>query len=214
MKPSLAFGIKTLLIVAAAVGLAFLFDAARQETLRIASPEPAAPAPENVPASRDISLKDAEVLYRSGQAVFFDARDPDLYEGGHIEGALSLPPFAFTREFPAIRDRLERKTVITYCDGEFCELSHELAEQLSAAGVPGVRVLRNGWALWRDHGLPTAAGPVPAPDAGITDMSGSVPPENSAPVDSGQAGMHPAGDAGISAPNDQFLTSPNASEAP
>ncbi|MDO4767865.1 MAG: rhodanese-like domain-containing protein [Pseudomonadota bacterium] len=214
MKPSLAFGIKTLLIVAAAVGLAFLFDAARQETLRIASPEPAAPAPENVPASRDISLNDAEVLYRSGQAVFLDARDPDLYEGGHIEGALSLPPFAFTREFPAIRDRLERKTVITYCDGEFCELSHELAEQLSAAGVPGVRVLRNGWALWRGHGLPTAAGPVPAPDAGMTDMSGSVPPEDSAPVDSGQAGMHPARDAGMSAPDDQFLTSPNASEVP
>jgi 3-mercaptopyruvate sulfurtransferase SseA len=47
-------------------------------------------------------------------------------------------------------------TIITYCDGERCPLSRELAEALRVEGVENVRELRNGWTLWQEQGLPTA----------------------------------------------------------
>lgn len=179
MKPSLAFGIKTVSIVAAAVALAFLFNAVRPQIS--VQPQASGPAVENPAPGGEISLEDAEALYRVGEAVFLDARDPEEYEKGHIEGALSLPPAAFTREFPDVRAKLEHKTAITYCDGEFCELSHELAQQLVAAGVADVRVLKNGWSLWKEN-LPTATGTEPAPDATMgatfdTAPDADIPPD-------------------------------------
>jgi len=106
----------------------------------------------------EISLQDASVLFASKQAVFVDARDADSYAQGHIQGALSLPLYSFTEEFPAVHDQLTGKTVITYCDGEHCQLSREVADQLKAAGLQGVLVLKNGWTLWQEAGLPTATG--------------------------------------------------------
>lgn len=179
MKPPLAFGIKTLSIIAAAVALAFLFNAMRTDDPFAVRSTTSTPQQDTPVPDKEISLAEAEALFRSGQAVFLDARDPDLYAAGHIEGAFSLPPFAFTREFPAIREQLEQKTAITYCDGEFCELSHELADQLSAAGADNVRVLKNGWTLWQTQGLPTASGTAPRPDTAPDTATDTAPSNQS-----------------------------------
>jgi len=48
--------------------------------------------------------------------------------------------------------------IITYCDGEICELSHNLAIFLRDMGFRNVRILVNGWALWKEEGLPIASG--------------------------------------------------------
>lgn len=161
MKPSISFGIKTALIVGASVWLAMTFNSARTDRLPLVrDPQVAA----QVAAERgEISLADATLLFRSGQAVFVDAREAEEFALGHIEGALSLDPLSFGQEFPALRERMEGKTVVTYCDGEQCQLSHELAEQLKGMGLLDVRVLRNGWSLWTAQGLPTATGGQTAP---------------------------------------------------
>jgi hypothetical protein len=71
----------------------------------------------------------------------------------------------FGQDFPSLREQLEgATTIVAYCDGEFCELSRELAAQLKGMGLQDVRVLKNGWTLWRDQGLPTAAGNRTAPE--------------------------------------------------
>ncbi|HKL00541.1 MAG TPA: rhodanese-like domain-containing protein [Desulfotignum sp.] len=44
---------------------------------------------------------------------------------------------------------------ITYCDGEACPLSHDLAIFLKNLGFTRVKVLVNGWTLWKNHHLPT-----------------------------------------------------------
>ena len=44
------------------------------------------------------------------------------------------------------------------CDGETCELSHDLALFLRDAGFVNTRVLVNGWTLWQQAGLPMEAG--------------------------------------------------------
>ncbi|MFO8048396.1 MAG: rhodanese-like domain-containing protein [Desulfosudaceae bacterium] len=104
-----------------------------------------------------ISLKEASRLYMENKALFLDARPEWEFDRGHIQGALSLPWQNVDERFMALSDRLlkNKKTIITYCDGETCDLSHELARFLSEMGMADVRVLVNGWSRWRQAGLPT-----------------------------------------------------------
>ncbi|MEJ2658258.1 MAG: rhodanese-like domain-containing protein, partial [Desulfobacterales bacterium] len=55
---------------------------------------------------------------------------------------------AVTKNIPA------DATIITYCDGETCELSHHLANFLIDAGFNNVRILVNGWTKWKNADLP------------------------------------------------------------
>lgn len=102
-----------------------------------------------------ISLDQAKQLYDRGGAVFVDARPRLQYEEGHISGALSLPWQDATNTFTDLAVKLEEKdTFVTYCDGENCALSHDLAMFLKDMGFADVRVLVNGWTVWLDAGLP------------------------------------------------------------
>lgn len=102
-----------------------------------------------------ISLNDARKLFEEGQAVFLDARPVEDYETGHIQGAVSLPWDSFDDRFESVMSEIdEQTTLITYCDGPTCNLSHELAVALVEMGFPRVKVLVNGWTLWHDGGLP------------------------------------------------------------
>jgi 3-mercaptopyruvate sulfurtransferase SseA len=103
-----------------------------------------------------IALDQAAHLYEQETALFVDARPQGQFAQGHIRGALSLPWQEVDRYFVETADRLGgTKTIITYCDGESCELSHELALFLKDMGFEDVRVLVNGWSVWRQAGLPT-----------------------------------------------------------
>ncbi len=114
-------------------------------------------------AEGTIALKDALVLSMSGRALFLDARSHWEYEQGHIQGALPAPPEDFEYTLELYRPKLEAaENIITYCDGELCELSHELAAKLRDAGLANVYVLKNGWTLWQNEGLPTQSGQAPS----------------------------------------------------
>jgi rhodanese-related sulfurtransferase len=106
----------------------------------------------------DISLEEAEKLYFTHAAVFIDARSAEEYAQGHIRNARSLPWQEVDLNFMTVTADLEMTTpIITYCDGETCELSHDLALFLRDAGFTDTRVLVNGWTVWQQAGLPTAA---------------------------------------------------------
>jgi rhodanese-related sulfurtransferase len=107
----------------------------------------------------DISLDEAEKLFFTYAAVFIDARSEEEYERGHIQGALSLPWHDVDLNFIAVTQDLDLEAqIVTYCDGETCELSHNLALFLRDAGFLNSRVLVNGWALWQKAGLPVESG--------------------------------------------------------
>ncbi|MDZ7832056.1 MAG: rhodanese-like domain-containing protein [Desulfobacterales bacterium] len=111
---------------------------------------------DNSGQSLAISLKAASRMYAENEAVFVDARPKSQYDRGRIEGAVSLPWQEVNERFIEVADQLEGgKTIICYCDGENCELSHELALFLSDMGFENSRVLVNGWTKWRQAGLPT-----------------------------------------------------------
>jgi rhodanese-related sulfurtransferase len=151
-------------LLALSVALAFAVNAARPDGLPLAQAAKATAAPSAVqlsPASDEIALKDAAMLFLSGRAVFLDARSGYEFELGHIQGALSLPPRNFASDYQDIKPHLAGKdAVIAYCDGENCPLSHSLARHLRDAGVKNVYVLKNGWGLWLAEKLPVASGSV------------------------------------------------------
>lgn len=103
----------------------------------------------------DISLEDAKQLYQQGKAIIIDARSPEDFRAGHIEGALNLPWLSFDQYFDQIIDKIDdNHTIITYCDGENCPLSVDLAKILIDFGFQDVKVLVNGWSLWVNNNLP------------------------------------------------------------
>lgn len=103
-----------------------------------------------------ITLNDAKQLFEKNAAKFLDARPQSQYSDGHIAGALCLPWQDVTTAFTDIATQLdENDNIITYCDGESCELSHDLALFLKDMGFANVRVLINGWTVWQNAGLPT-----------------------------------------------------------
>jgi len=44
--------------------------------------------------------------------------------------------------------------IITYCDGETCNLSLDVANVLIDMGFSHVRILVNGWTKWQEYDLP------------------------------------------------------------
>jgi len=110
----------------------------------------------------DISLAEAQKLFSSNTGVFIDARPAEDYSRSHIQGARSLPWNDVDQQFMSVTQDIELETpIVTYCDGETCELSHNLALFLRDAGFVNTGVLVNGWKLWQQSGLPVESGTQP-----------------------------------------------------
>lgn len=109
--------------------------------------------------SLEVSLEEAETLFFARAATFLDARSTALYRAGHIEGAKHLPWEEFDQYFPKVMAGISPDTpIVTYCDGEGCGLSKELATALLGLGYNNVQVLVNGWTVWLKNNLPSAMG--------------------------------------------------------
>lgn len=106
-----------------------------------------------------IPIDQAGALFEQDATVFLDARTQSQYLQGHIRGALNLPWQEVDRYFMEMADRLDgARMIITYCDGESCDLSQELALFLKEMGYSNVHILFNGWTAWQQAGLPIEGG--------------------------------------------------------
>ena len=152
---------QALSLVLISLAAALAVNALRSDRLPLLGDFSAAARVTSVAGERmDISLEEAQRLFLNHAAVFIDARPAEDYARGRIRGARSLPwQEVDLKFFGVIADIPWDAAIVTYCDGETCELSHELALFLRDAGFLNARVLVNGWALWQQAGLPTAAGP-------------------------------------------------------
>jgi rhodanese-related sulfurtransferase len=103
----------------------------------------------------EVSLEQAVELFRQNGAIFMDARSLEEYNEGHIKGAISLPYMEADSKFVEVMSEIpEDRIIITYCDGETCELSLDLADFLRNTGYKKVWALLNGWTLWQQNKLP------------------------------------------------------------
>ncbi len=101
-----------------------------------------------------LDLDQAIILYKNRQATFVDARDASNFQKGHIKGALNLPWHDVQEQFMAVAPHMDPDIpIITYCDGEFCALSHDLAFFLKEMGF-NVKVMTGGWDAWTKADMP------------------------------------------------------------
>ncbi|MEI7731890.1 MAG: rhodanese-like domain-containing protein [Verrucomicrobiota bacterium] len=117
------------------------------------------PPRQTTKAEAFISLTQARELWQLGGAFFLDARAPEDYAAGHIGNALNLPALSFARHFGEIAPMLTPESLLVlYCEGKECDLSHRLAATMRQQGYTNIHLLSNGWAAWRQAGLPTTKG--------------------------------------------------------
>jgi rhodanese-related sulfurtransferase len=153
-----AWQLPVLVVLSAAVALAV--NALRVDRLPLVGDFSVAARMTTATGERmDIALEEAEKLFITQAAVFIDARSLDDYVKGRIQGARSLPWQEVDSNFIGATQDLDLETrIVTYCDGETCELSHDLALFLRDAGFTNSRVLVNGWTVWQQAGLPVESG--------------------------------------------------------
>lgn len=86
--------------------------------------------------------------------VVVDARTPELFDMGHIVGAMSLPMNEVDAELPRFLEQVAKdRAIIIYCSGFGCPDSFDLGVVLLEAGYLDVRVFEGGYPEWRDAGL-------------------------------------------------------------
>jgi rhodanese-related sulfurtransferase len=108
----------------------------------------------------EINAARALTLYRAGEALFVDSRDPDDYDEDHIPGALSLPQREWAKVWPKMKDSLPRdRLLVLYCYGAHCGLSTRQGKALLEQGHDRLVVLDYGWAAWTKAGNPTLEHP-------------------------------------------------------
>ncbi len=101
-----------------------------------------------------IRLDYAMMKFQSKNVIFLDARYPEDFKAGHIEGAINFPWEEYEEYAPQILPTLPQdEEIIAYCDGTECETSLLLARELMELGYTKVKVFFGGWQEWRDAGL-------------------------------------------------------------
>ncbi|RJQ64953.1 MAG: rhodanese-like domain-containing protein [Desulfobacteraceae bacterium] len=152
--------VQTAVILAVAAVLGVAVNAARRDGIALVG-DWSAESRLSTPSGESlmVTLSDAERMFLDKSAVFMDARSKEEYEAGHIAGAVSLPWQEVQQRFTEVAERIPPdRPVITYCDGESCALSKDLALFLKEMGYAEVHILVNGWTRWKEAVLPVEAG--------------------------------------------------------
>lgn len=104
---------------------------------------------------RDDEVSIPMIQERFGGAVLWiDARPQELYDAGHIPGALLLNEQAFDDQILSLLETLQRndKPVVIYCSGQKCEASRKIMEKLRELSlVQHAFVLKGGWTAWENR---------------------------------------------------------------
>lgn len=88
-------------------------------------------------------------IIHSDKFVIVDARRPELYASSHIASAVNIFPYDEEQIYmPKLLSLPKNKTIIIYCEGGTCDLSHKIAEDLSRFGYTKVHIYEKGWEEW------------------------------------------------------------------
>lgn len=83
------------------------------------------------------------------RVVIIDSREPELYKISRIGNAINIFPYQEPAEyFKALRNVPEGKTIIVYCEGGNCDLSHLVAKDLINLGYENVFLYLGGFNEW------------------------------------------------------------------
>ena len=111
--------------------------------------------PEDITCPMVVSLEFAKYHHDKASAIFIDARDPEDYDKGHIKDAINIP-YDSHGDYDDIINELDDSAIyITYCNGEECSLSIDLADYLYNEKLfDTILVFEGGWPEWKESGYP------------------------------------------------------------
>jgi rhodanese-related sulfurtransferase len=87
--------------------------------------------------------------------ILVEALPPESYERAHLPGAINLPPEQVRTHASELMPRKDFEVVV-YCAGPRCQVSGNVARELSDMGYSNVRRYVGGKEDWRIAGLPVA----------------------------------------------------------
>jgi rhodanese-related sulfurtransferase len=89
--------------------------------------------------------------------IVLDVRWPEIYDQGHIPGALNFPLDDFEEQKKALLSKITLKDeILVYCAGVTCHDSHTFAVRLVEMGFTHVTVYAGGFAEWQEMGFDVA----------------------------------------------------------
>ncbi|WP_028448298.1 rhodanese-like domain-containing protein [Chitinibacter tainanensis] len=100
----------------------------------------------------------ADLLAKAPEIVVLDTRSAEIYQAGHIPGAISFPHRTMTATSTAQLDR--SKVYVCYCDGIGCNGSTWGAYKMAKLGFQ-VKELIGGIHWWQQDGYAVATGTEP-----------------------------------------------------
>jgi rhodanese-related sulfurtransferase len=103
---------------------------------------------------KGIGTEAALTIFRQKKALFIDARPADQFAKGHIPGAINVYAEEFEPHIPDLLRYPMDTLIVAYCGGGLCELSHDLANQLTTLGFKRVVVYTGGTTEWTAQKLP------------------------------------------------------------
>ena len=116
----------------------------------------AATWPEAGPAAPQVSTEELRTIFRRGDALVLDVRNPREYHLGHIPGAFGLESGEGPQTVLATARRLLRmdrtRALVLYGDGINSEETRRGAEALMAGGFVNLRRYQLGLAVWQALG--------------------------------------------------------------
>lgn len=90
----------------------------------------------------------------SGQVVLVDVRRPDMYDLGHLPGALSFPLSEWDRIIQRFQETVKKDaSLLLYCSGVTCRDSHKFGTKLMEMGYTDVSVYAGGYTEWQEMGF-------------------------------------------------------------
>jgi rhodanese-related sulfurtransferase len=101
-----------------------------------------------ITAPRAITLTQAYKLYKSGKALFIDARDQWDFQDEHIKGSINIPYYKFDKNDNSLKKLDKSSVIVTYCDEGDCGMSRNLARSLFKLGFTKTYYYHEGLEAW------------------------------------------------------------------
>lgn len=131
-------------------------------------PEPEAETPPEPPGGGDyltaaleaglapMGFEEVQAASTDGFTLLIDARDKNLYDDGHIPGAVSIPyEFAIRKSLNGLLKSVTEdfsKPTVVYCGDKFCAKAFNLTKQLTELGHGDVYLYADGFSDWDANG--------------------------------------------------------------
>lgn len=104
-----------------------------------------------------VELNQLLKLQEADQVLLIDARTPAEFNKEHLPGAINLDYESYP-SLDGLQKVAEGRTLVTYCDGDPCTLSTDLAMLMYQNDFDGVLIFYGGLEQWKKAGHPVVSG--------------------------------------------------------